>query len=142
MELKATKYLDDQEFQAFFDETMPGVEQVQHKEHGYFLYDHDLPIAFFTLIEMEDQVCWLRSLLIKRQAHILLPVSLIQSAEQLAANRQASHLVTHSTSQILDELFTQLGYKPSNQALDQSIEANWWITSLENVDKTSSYTQS
>ncbi|GAB2541976.1 hypothetical protein [Gracilibacillus alcaliphilus] len=141
MELKATKYLDQQEYIAFFDQTMSAAEYEQQKEGGYFIYQGETPIAFFSLIAVEEQLYWLRSLIIKRHAPILLPVTIIQSAEQIAFDNKATHLVTHSTSGMLDELFTQLGYQPSEKDLDSSLEAKWWITNLANVGKKRTYTQ-
>ena len=141
MEIKATKYLDKQAFDLFFDQNRLVEDYNEQKDVGYFLYQGDQAIAFFSLIAVDDQKYWLRSLLMKRYAPLLLPVSIIQSAEQIATDQQASYLVTHSTNTMLDDLFTQLGYKRTNQALDHSIEASWWITNLANVDKNSSYTQ-
>ncbi|MDX8047729.1 hypothetical protein SH601_17360 [Gracilibacillus sp. S3-1-1] len=139
MELKMTKEMDKKEFECFFEEEEVPLESM--KEHGYFLYTDNKPIAFFALVPIEQTSYWLRTLLIKRGAPVLTPVTIIQTAESLSQNNGAESLVIHSKTTMLDELLTQLGYRPTDKEFGEHSEANWWITSLRNVDKNVSYTQ-
>ncbi len=141
MELKSTKDFTQQEFEAFFNDNMLGVDQAQMKKYGYFLYKDHYPTAFFSLIPVDSNAYWLRMLVIKKSPSIMLPVTIIQSAEDLSKSYGATKLFIHSKTEALNELLTQLGYKPTDQTLDTAIKATWWITSLESVDKQETYSQ-
>ncbi|GAE92519.1 hypothetical protein JCM21714_1525 [Gracilibacillus boraciitolerans JCM 21714] len=137
MELKSTKELDQAAFESFFNENskMLDVDQAEMKKYGYFLYKDQQPTAFFSLLPVDGgESYWLRTLMIKRSPSLMLPVTIIQSAENLTKSYGAKHLFIHSKTEILNQLLEQLGYTQTEQCLDPLIEANWWITSLESVD--------
>ncbi|MGP4038904.1 hypothetical protein ACTWP4_03180 [Gracilibacillus sp. D59] len=141
MELIPTKELEQKEFDAFFDEKVPHFEEVDMKKYGYFLYKQGKPAAFFSLIPVDRYTYWLRSLIMKRNAPVLLPVTIIQTAEKLTQSYGATSLIIHSKTAVLEQLLTQLGYNLTDQVLEESLQASWWITRLEDVDKTDTYTQ-
>ncbi|MGN8646415.1 hypothetical protein ACTNEO_10545 [Gracilibacillus sp. HCP3S3_G5_1] len=140
MELKPTKDMEQQEFEAFFDEKVP-FEEVEMKKYGYFLYKQGKPAAFFSLIPVDRYAYWLRSLIMKRTGSVLLPVTIIQTAEKLSQSYGATSLIIHSKTDVLNELLTQLGYQPTDLAVEESLDASWWRNSLEDVDKRGDYTQ-
>ncbi len=141
MQLKPTKELEKKEFEAFFDEQVPQFNEIEMKKYGYFIYKQGKPTAFFSLIPVDRHTYWLRSLIMKRNAPVLLPVTIIQTAEKLTQSYGATSLIVHSKTAVLEQLLTQLGYNLTEQVLEESLQASWWITKLENVDKTDSYTQ-
>ncbi|QGH36353.1 hypothetical protein GI584_20905 [Gracilibacillus salitolerans] len=141
MQLKPTKELEQEEFEDFFDEKVPPFNEIEMKKYGYFIYKQGTPTAFFSLMPVDRDTYWLRSLIMKRSAPVLLPVTIIQTAEQLTQSYGATSLIIHSKTTVLEQLLTQLGYHLTDQALEESLQASWWITRLEDVDKNSGYTQ-
>ncbi|MFD2655747.1 hypothetical protein [Gracilibacillus thailandensis] len=141
MQLIPTKELDQKEFEAFFDEKVPQFNEIEMKQYGYFIYKQEEPAAFFSLIPVDRHTYWLRSLIMKRNAPVLLPVSIIQTAEKLTQSFGATSLIIHSKTAVLEQLLTQLGYNLTDQVLEESLQASWWITNLEYVDKNNGYAQ-
>ncbi|WP_058308710.1 hypothetical protein [Gracilibacillus massiliensis] len=141
MELQSTNGLTQQEFDAFFSDHIPDFNQAEMKKYGYFLYQEHSPTAFFSLVPVDSNAYWLRMLVMKKSPTITLPVTIIQAAEKLTQSYGATNLFIHSKTENLNQLLVQLGYKSANKALDPEIKADWWITSLESVDKKATYSQ-
>ncbi|UOQ87088.1 hypothetical protein [Gracilibacillus salinarum] len=137
--LKATNSISDQEFDAFFNQQLAMFDRDEMKKYGYFLYQQDQPAAFFSLLPVDRNSYWLRTLVMKQHVSKLLPITIFESAESLTHNFGASSLIVHSKTTILNELLTQLGYQQTEQVLDESLDASWWITTVSNVDKKHSY---
>lgn len=141
MEIIATAAIEEKEYRCFFEDETLEWDIAELKENGYFLYRRKEAIAFFTLIPVEEKSYWLSKLVMKKDTPILLPVTVIEAAERLSKSYGAASLYIHSHTAILNDLLTQLGYHRSEQAIDQTLNAEWWITDIKSVDKPITYIQ-
>ncbi|KAB8127176.1 hypothetical protein F9U64_18440 [Gracilibacillus oryzae] len=139
MNLQATNSLSEQAFADFFGQETSIIKEAEMKQYGYFLYQNKRVIAFFALFPVDKMSYWLRAFVMKQSAPITLPMTIIQSAEQLTTNYGADQLYIHSKSEAVDDLLTQLGYQQAKKGPGNISEGTWWINNTLIVDKCSTY---
>ncbi|WP_054861224.1 MULTISPECIES: hypothetical protein [Gracilibacillus] len=141
MKLQATNTVTDQEFAQFFENKMSWITDDRMKQYGYFVEQDEKPIAFFCLYPVDKSSYWLRAFIMKKGAPFSLPLTIIQSAENLTYNYGAEKLYVQSRSETVDQLLKQLSYQQIPQGPSTEKQGQWWINDHLNVDKTEGYTQ-
>ncbi|SES28070.1 hypothetical protein SAMN04487944_1339 [Gracilibacillus ureilyticus] len=139
MHLQPTNSLTEQAFTEFFGQETSLIKEDEMKQYGYFLYDNHKVIAYFALFPVDKISYWLRAFVMKQGAPVTLPITIIQSAEQLTADYGASQLYIHSKSEAVDDLLKQIGYQQEKQGPNRIFEGTWWINKALIVDKCSTY---
>lgn len=135
MQLKATKALTKEQFKKFFQDKVDLPDLKEQKKHGYFLQDGTEVLAFFSLFPVDKNKYWLRAFVMKTNAPITLPVSIIQSAQKLTAHFGGEELYILSTSSALDDLLKQLDFEKTYPPVTHEKEGKWWINKVLVVDR-------
>lgn len=135
MQLKATKTIAKEKFKDFFHDKVELPDFKEQKKHGYFLQDGSEILAFFSLFPVDKSKYWLRAFVMKTNAPITLPISIIQSAQKLTAHFGGDELYILSTSSALDDLLQQLDFEKTYPLLIHEKKGNWWINKVLVVDK-------
>ncbi|ENH95567.1 hypothetical protein J416_15417 [Gracilibacillus halophilus YIM-C55.5] len=141
MELQATKTVDSETFQAFFGDSEKIQITDEMKQYGYFICDQEETKGFFALYPVQHDAYWLRTFIMKQGVTVSLPLTMIQTAEQLTYNYGAHKLFIHSDSDALDQLLHQLSYQQTDEAPEAIDQGTWWMTYPEKSLTANSYTQ-
>ncbi|WP_053218083.1 hypothetical protein [Virgibacillus senegalensis] len=131
MKLIQTNRLDDQVLQRFFGgswDIFRGKQKL--KENGFLLEVQGECKAFFSLLPVEGQTFWLKSLYIKEGVPSSFPWTVLEASMTLAAEREADCIYIFSHQSALDTLLELVQFEradfPSFAEGHELPKGQWW----------------